>query len=626
MVGVKLGSLADSETAEKAIDHVLDGNRSDGPCVIGTSLWHATLVPTTGPGGEPIISGVLTSVHPHSNLYASVAHAETRFRTLVQHSSDLIGVVSLTKEVVYVSPAVEVLLGYRAREVIGEPVTRVVHPRDMATVERVLEESVSGTGRDGEPFDVRLRHRDGTWRIFELVGTNLFGDAEIRGAVLNGRDVTEHRQETDELRYRATHDPLTDLLNRAQFLVDLQAQLERGTSEQLAVIVVGLDRFKVVNDSLGHAAGDEVLIAAARRLSQALQHGLVARLGGDTFVVTEPTLTGARHARVLAQRLLAALHDVIDVDGHHIMINARAGIALNSPGDTATDLVREADAALHEAKARHETPIVLFDSILKERTEGQLRREQALHDAARNNELRLHFQPIVSLDTAATVAVEALVRWQHPEVGLVAPADFIALAEETGDIVAIGAWVLTEACRIVSEWNRRGNSLPVSINVSPRQLLGDDFLYLVRETLARTGMPASLLTLEVTESVLLEDRREAQHTLSQLRQMGVRLAIDDFGTGYSSLLHLRRLDAATLKIDRSFVDDFGRDEDDTTIVQTVIALAKSLRLEVVAEGVETDWQRRLLLDHGCQYAQGFLFSRPVPFEQLALGSGRGGNS
>jgi diguanylate cyclase (GGDEF)-like protein len=500
---------------------------------------------------------------------------------------------------------------------------------ELVELLRAGVERAAGDRGAGRTLHSRLRHANGTWRDYEVITTDYVEDPSIGGYVVNGRDVTERRQADLRLRHASLHDSLTDLPNRALLIQEVESTLLHTSADggRLAVVVIGLDHFKLVNDSLGHEMGDHLLVAVARRLRRQVRASdTVARLGGDTFAVTTTGVSDGTEARALAGRLIAVVAEPYDLAGRRIAVTAGAGVAVLDEGPRrdgevdGTTLVRNADTAMYAAKRLGRSRVEVFEARLRADATRQLSLEQSLSRATAEGELRVHFQPIMALadltgGTEVVAGVEALVRWEHPDLGLVPPLDFIPIAEETGHIVEIGAWVLAESCRTLMGWageTAHGTPLRLSVNLSPRQLLEPDLPDVVAEVLLRTGFPVERLTMEVTESVLVDEGPYATTTLRRLRELGVRLSIDDFGTGYSSLVYLRRLNADALKIDRSFVDGLGRDSEADAIVNTVISLANSLGLDLVAEGVETEEQRRMLVELGCQFAQGYLFSRPLP--------------
>jgi diguanylate cyclase (GGDEF)-like protein len=414
-------------------------------------------------------------------------------------------------------------------------------------------------------------------------------------------------------------DPLTGLPSRLLFnnrLGQALERLQRRRGRNVAVLFLDLDRFKVINDSLGHTAGDKLIVAVAERLRHALRrHETVARFGGDEFAILCEDIVDEQDAIAVGQRVLRAFSTPFQLSHGDTMSSASLGVALSAdPDQDVEDLIRDADAAMYRAKEAGGGRLMLFDEVTRQRALTRLHTEAALRRAIEREEFRVYFQPEVSIQTGAIVGLEALVRWEHPQDGLVGPDRFIALAEETGLIVPIGTWVLNESCRLAQRWQaERAADAPlvVRVNVSARQLAHDDLIDIVDAALARTGMDPSHLCLEVTESVLVEDPESSIKTLAALKRLGVKIAVDDFGTGYSSLEYLRTFPVDCVKIDRSFVRGIPHSSEDVAIVNAVIELGHALGLSVTAEGVETSEQLGNLQTTGCDTAQGFLFSRPA---------------
>jgi diguanylate cyclase (GGDEF)-like protein len=452
---------------------------------------------------------------------------------------------------------------------------------------------------------------------------NLLDDPSVEGVVLNIRDITERKSVEEAMLHQAFHDTLTGLPNRALFLDRLGQALSRRNriGSLTAVLFLDLDRFKWINDSLGHAAGDQLLVQVAERLSSAIRSGdSVARFGGDEFVVLCDELDGDWEARVIAERIGASLKDHFCVEGRDITVTASIGFATTTAASSATAdaLLRDADAAMYRAKERGRHRIEAFQGGMRALALERLEVETDLRRALERDELVVHYQPVVRM-TGAMVGVEALVRWQHPEKGLVPPGEFIPVAEETGLIQAVGAFVLHEACRQVAAWNRSNPDrapLSVAVNLSARQMSAVDLTRLVLTALNESGLEPGLLCLEITESVLMEDVTASRSVLQSLKELGVRLGIDDFGTGYSSLLYLRRFPVDFLKVDRSFVSGLGENSEDGAIVAGVLGLAHALGVGAIAEGVEEPAQADKLAALGCEQAQGFLWSRPLPAAEL----------
>jgi diguanylate cyclase (GGDEF)-like protein len=432
------------------------------------------------------------------------------------------------------------------------------------------------------------------------------------------RDIAERERAEAELAHVALHDPLTGLDNRVLFMEKLGQALARSERRPgtLAVMFLDLDRFKAINDHLGHAAGDEVLSMLGERLGPALRPGDTAsRFGGDEFVIFCEEIASELEATRIANRIGDAIVQPMRLGAGEVVVTASIGIALaRRPADRPETLVRDADAAVYRAKDRGGARYELFGQDMRRRIANRLRTESELGVAIEEGGLSLHYQPVLRLEDERMEAVEALVRWKHGARGLLLPVEFIPLAEQTGLIDPLGDWVLEEACRQLTVWREaspEGHAPKMMINVSPRQLARPDFVNRTRRSIAESGLEPSGLTFEITESALMEASPQTLHLLEGLRELGARVAIDDFGTGYSSLSHLRRIPLDVLKLDRSFVDGMGRNPQDAAIVVAVVDLAHALGLAVVAEGVETEQQRDQLRLLGCDYAQGFLFGRPV---------------
>jgi diguanylate cyclase (GGDEF)-like protein len=431
----------------------------------------------------------------------------------------------------------------------------------------------------------------------------------------------EHALAEEALDYQAHHDALTGLPNRALFSDRLDQALTSadGSANSVAVLLVDLDNLRLVNDSLDHLAGDHMLVAVGQRLVDCVDPtATVARLGSDEFAILLVNLPDAGAAVACARRIQERLRQPLTLNGHEMFPTAAIGIAVSAPGThAARGLFREADTAMCRAKIRGNS-YELFELSMANRAAERLTLESDLHRALERGEFRVFYQPILSLGDHDIVEVEALVRWAHPERGLIPPIDFIPVAEETGQIVPLGQWVLVEACRQAAEWQAAypGRAPTMSVNLSARQFQRPELLGDIRDALATTGLDPRRLKLEITESVIMHDAEATTATLLALKDLGIRLAIDDFGTGYSSLSYLKRFPVDTLKIDRSFVDGLGEDSQDTAIVRSIVALAKALGLSVTGEGIETAVQREQLRDLDCDRGQGYLFARPQPAELI----------
>jgi diguanylate cyclase (GGDEF)-like protein/PAS domain S-box-containing protein len=545
----------------------------------------------------------------------ALRESERWFRSLVQEATELIVVVDPDTTVRYVTDSVRPLLGHRAEDILGRKLIELAHPDDVGHLKKV---AASEPG--GHTFECRLWSVAGSW-IFMEWAHGVRPDAP--GCILTGRDVSERKKLERELRHQAFHDSLTSLANRALFedrLAHALAGLQRRGSG-LAVLFVDLDDFKTVNDSLGHSIGDDLLRSVGERLRYNLRGSdTAARLGGDEFAVLLDGAGTPEGATEAARRLLAALEPPFTMKGRQLSISASIGIALAGGGETMEELMRNADLAMYEAKRRGGAQWRIFEESMHTVALGRLELGAELQQAVDEEQFELHFQPIVRLDTAAVIGAEALLRWRHPQRGLLAPKHFLDLAEQTGLIVPMGRWVLGDACRRLAEWQRehpRVEPLYLSVNVSMRQLHESQLVDDVRAHLDETGIEPQQLVLEITESFLADETEAALECLQRLRALGVRLAVDDFGTGYSALSYLQRFPIDMLKIDRSFVEHARRASPSLSLVRSIVQLGRSLHLDVVAEGIEDAEQAEQLLAMGVMSGQGFYYAQPLEPERLS---------
>ncbi len=477
---------------------------------------------------------------------------------------------------------------------------------------------------------VQIEGRDAPFGVFQVASpherTYSRGDVDFVQALANVlADALERRRTEAAIEHRALHDPLTGLPNRVLFLDRLQHALDRlrrRSPTLAAVLFIDLDHFKLVNDSLGHHAGDELLAAVATRLREVVRPSdTIARFGGDEFGLLLEEITSERDAIAMAERIAAVFARPFVLDSNEHFVTTSIGIALATGGEQSQDLIRDADAAMYRAKERGRARYELFDELMRARAIARLRTENDLRRALERSELKLAYQPVVTLADSSIVGVEALLRWDHPERGMIAPEEFIPVAEESGLIDRIGRWALDRACRDAVEWGRgRPDAAPIrmAVNLSPLQIASGGFEAALVEVLEKTGHDPSLLTFEITESLLLGHDETIDGTLQALKRLGVGLALDDFGTGYSSLSYLTRLPLDALKVDRSFVATLGTPISDSAITEAIVAMARALSLTVVAEGVETEAQAEELRRLGCSHAQGNLFSEPVAADRIAV--------
>ncbi|AVR96332.1 EAL domain-containing protein [Pseudoduganella armeniaca] len=572
-------------------------------------------------------------------VYADVTarrEAEEKLRlsaTVLEHIGDAVMVVDAAGRIVAVNPAFTQITGYTESEALGQDLYLTRSSRHDDTLREELWRQLVETGYwYGELWCVR---KNGEQFLEELTitavrstpdnGAEAEAKAEQAGAPVTHyvavfSDITQVKQSQEKLDHMAHHDPLTQLPNRLLFNDRLQHAIDRAarTGDQLALLFIDLDRFKTVNDTLGHHIGDELLVQVARALAGKLRDGdTLARLGGDEFVVLLEDVEGQYGTTLVAEKLVAMFEQPFLVAGHELFVTCSVGVSLY-PHD-ATDLnmlIRNADVAMYQAKARGRNGYRFYAPEMSGEGVARLQLETYLRRAIEKDEIFLHYQPQVEIDTGRLIGVEALVRWNHPQLGLVPPFRFIPLAEDTGFINQLGQWVLQQACRQMVRWQEAGLDVPkIAVNLSVRQFERGTIVEVVGAILRETGLAAERLQLEVTESLIM-NTGDALAYINGLHAIGVSLAIDDFGTGYSSLAYLKQMPVQTLKIDRSFIKDISTDVNDEAIAIAIIQLGKSMNLSVIAEGVETDEQAAFLLRHGCNRAQGYLYSRPVAPEEL----------
>ncbi len=547
--------------------------------------------------------------------FEHLAGTENRFRSLAQNSSDVLTLIDRDGTVSYQSPAAGRIFALTGSALVGKHVTDWVHPHDLEMFTSALELAAESSEIR---IECRFRHADGSYRFAETAVTNLLDDPTVAALVLNTRDVTDRRRLQDELRERALHDSLTGLPNRALFLERAQHALDSREPRSLVTCFLDVDDFKSINDNLGHAAGDELLCTLAERLAACLRpEDTVARFGGDEFAILLED-TELSTAVMVVERILEATAAPMRLGDTSVVVHTSIGVApsrgLHKTPDT---LLAEADTAMYSAKARGGHCFDIFRPAMRVASEMRSRIRTEITHALENEEFRVHYQPIVDIQDGNQLGVEALVRWQHPERGLLAPGDFIDYAEESGQITAIGGWVLSAACRAASSL---GPDAHMSVNLSARQLQEPDLVDIVAEALQSSGLPADRLVLEITETSALIDLEGAITRLHELKDLGLQLALDDFGTGYSPLSYLRRFPVDYLKIDRSFVRGVAQSGEDRAIVRGVIDLAHGLGLRSIAEGVEEVVQHELLRDLGCDLGQGYLWMAPAPLESVVAWS------
>ena len=543
---------------------------------------------------------------------------EERFHALVQNSFDIITIHDVSGATLYESAAASRILGYAPGTLIGKSAFSSVHPKDIERAREAFDNLTAGTSP--VPIELRYRHADGSWIWLEVLGNNLLEHPGVAGIVLTSRDITERKHAEERAQYLANYDVLTGLPNRTLMhdrLTQAVAQA-RHTRERIAVVHVDVDRFKMINESLGHYAGDEILKAAAERLKRCKREtDTLARVGGDEFTILLRDAGRLGAVTGCASKVLSEIAEPFPGTSQDVFVSASIGISM-FPEDakSADELTKHADAAVHSAKTLGRNNYQFFTQALNAEVQERMVLETGLRLALKRNEMYLVYQPKIELPSRQVVGAEALLRWRHPKLGLIPPSRFIPVAEESGMVGEIGEWVLRTACQQIRQWQTQGLTPQIAVNVSARQFQQYDVAELVSAVVGESQISPESLELELTESAVMQDAEASIVTVEKLKKLGVGVAIDDFGTGYSSLSYLKRLPVDVLKVDQSFVRDISNDQNDAAIVRAVISLARSLGMEVTAEGVETEAQLAFLNAYGCRHAQGYLFGKPMPADEL----------
>jgi diguanylate cyclase (GGDEF)-like protein/PAS domain S-box-containing protein len=595
------------------------GMKSYYRCKDGSHLPFESRRQVIRSGDNWLISVVSRDIRERIQAETALRESEARFRSLTALSSD----VFWEQDAQFRFTALADAAGrIDATEVLGktrwEQDYTNLSAEDWAAHKTLLEAHLAF--RD---LELCRKDRSGTELWYSVSGEPVIDAAgTFTGYRGVGRDITPHKVDEGRIRYLADHDVLTGLPNRTSFNVILNAAREnaRRQGNSLAVMFVDLDRFKLINDTLGHDAGDQLLCEMGVRLRDTLRASdVVARLGGDEFVVLIQEVKHAGQVEAVARKILAALGKPMLILGRECTVTASIGICLYPrDADDPQSLMKNADTAMYRTKESGKNNYQFYSEALNSNSLERLAMETSLRRGLQRDEFFLHYQPRVDLGSGTVTGVEALIRWKHPQLGIVPPAKFIPIAEESGAIVELGRWVLDTACAQAAAWQKQGlAALRMAVNISARQFANQDLVKQIAEALQQSGLAAQWLEVELTESVVAQNLQRAAIVLSQIRGFGARLALDDFGTGYSSLAQLKRFPIQTLKVDRSFVSGLPHDKDDAAITQAIIAMGRSLGLVVIAEGVETEAQKQFLSRHGCKEMQGFLFSRPLPAEECA---------
>lgn len=562
------------------------------------------------------VYGIIKDITEYKNAERSLIEAEAKYRSLVENS--LVGVYIFQNEkLVYVNPRICEMTGYSEKDFLTLNLPEIFHPQDLPFVLGNLIKLLTNE-ESTITSQYRIIRKDKRMITLEIYGSSIDyqGKAAVIGTVI---DVTERIKTEKMIKHMAYHDQLTGLPNRyllGEKLNDL-VKNAKAHDENFALLFLDLDRFKAVNDTYGHEIGDKLLIEITEKLKSLMDnHDIIARYGGDEFTILLPN-SNENRAREIAQAIITHLAHPFYQYHNEIFVTPSIGISIfPEHGETFDKLVKNADLAMYFAKSLGKNNFQIFTNDLKEKSQKELKLEIYLRKALERSEFILYYQPQINLETNQMIGAEALIRWNHPEKGMISPADFIPTAEETGLIIPIGEWAIRTACQQNKKWQEAGlPPLTVAVNISARQFIQSSLPDVVRSVLLETGLESKYLELEITESMTM-DVESAITTLMELKKIGVMISIDDFGTGYSSLNYLKRFPIDKLKIDQSFISECTKDVNDQTIIKTIILMANLLKLQVIAEGVETKDQASLLLKNGCNEAQGYYFGKPVPVEEL----------
>jgi len=565
-------------------------------------------------------------------MHIQLRESEKLHRYIVNKSPDIVYILNSKGYFTFINKRIETLLGYRVKEIIGKHYTELVHTDDIEKAEFKFNERRTGK-RASTSIELKLkcknkdhaRNFDNRILPIEINSVGVYGHKGNKSNKFIGtygvaRDITDRIEAEEIIRFQAYHDILTRLPNRTLLNDRLRQALAQGkrNNTHLSVMFLDLDRFKVINDTLGHIVGDHLLQAVAARLQKCLRNGdTLARLGGDEFTLLLPEVESKKDAELIAKKIINTLKQAFEIDGHELFVSTSIGIShYPEDGDSIESLIKHADIAMYSVKGKGKNGYQFYDGEMINAYSNHLSLENDLRRALDQKQFEVYYQPQVNIETQEIFALEALIRWHHPQRGLIGPGEFIGLAEETRLIIQLGDWVFKTACADLKHWRELGlENLRIAVNVSAIQLEQPNFVEYILNTLQSFDIAGKFLEIEITENTLMHDKDDGILKLKELSNYGIKIAIDDFGTGYSSLNYLKQLPIDTLKIDRSFIQQMSKSEEDESIIKAIIAMAKGLNLNIISEGVETKEQLNQLMNWRCKNMQGFLFSRPIPKSQ-----------
>ncbi|WJQ82726.1 bifunctional diguanylate cyclase/phosphodiesterase [Brevibacillus brevis] len=589
----------------------------------GSYYWvDTTIVPFKNQAGEIYqYVSIRSDITARKQMEDELKRSEEKYRIIAENTSDIISIINLDGDFFYLSPSYKRVWEHTVPDEEIHNLFEWIVEDDRDIFAYAIQHAFSTRKEYMVECRINTQRNDVIWTESKI---NPIMDEEgnVTKLLLVTRDVTDRKQYEETIHHLAYHDALTDLPNRRMYVQQLTKEMMQAKRFQsnLAVLFLDLDRFKDVNDSFGHDVGDMLLIEAAKRLQACLKPGdVVARLGGDEFTIMQNQLQDRSEATALAEQIMYQLQRPFELEGHISNISCSIGIALYpQDGDNPEDLLKRADMALYTVKSRGKNGYDFFDPTMETKSLERILMENEMRKAIEQEQFQIYYQPKIDIATSAMTGMEALVRWVHPELGIIPPNRFIPIAEETGMILALGEWILKQACKQNKNWHDQGYTLKVSVNLSARQIYQKDLVEMIKDILQETKLSPHWLELEITEGIFVK-MEEATEVLQQIRDIGIQISIDDFGTGYSSFSYIKSLPVDTIKIDASFIRDIHHNQESQAIVKAIVTIAQSLNMNVIAEGIELHDQVAALKENGCDHGQGYLFSKPLPtddFDQL----------
>ncbi|MBY0085287.1 EAL domain-containing protein [Brevibacillus sp. M2.1A] len=586
----------------------------------GSYYWvDTTIVPFKNQAGEIYqYLSIRSDITARKQMEDELKRSEEKYRIIAENTSDIISIINLDGEFLYLSPSHKRVWEHTVPDEEIHNLFEWIVEDDRDIFAYAIQHAFSTRKEYMVECRINTQRNDVIWTESKI---NPIVDEEgnVTKLLLVTRDVTDRKQSEETIHHLAYHDALTDLPNRRMYVQQLSKEMMQAKRFQsnLAVLFLDLDRFKDVNDSFGHDVGDMLLIEAAKRLQACLKPGdVVARLGGDEFTIMQNQLQDRNEATALAEQIMYQLQRPFELDGHVFNVSCSIGIALYpQDGDNPEDLLKRADTALYTVKSRGKNGYDFFDPTMEAKSLERILMENEMRKAIEQEQFQIYYQPKIDIATSEMTGMEALVRWVHPELGIIPPNRFIPIAEETGMILALGEWILKQACKQNKIWHDEGYTLKVSVNLSARQIYQKDLVEMIKDILQETKLSPNWLELEITESIFVK-MEEATAVLQQIREIGIQISIDDFGTGYSSFSYIKSLPVDTIKIDASFIRDIHHNQESQAIVKAIVTIAQSLNMNVIAEGIELHDQVAALKENGCDHGQGYLFSKPLPTDDF----------